>query len=189
MQKKWSKRKKIKQALKSVGRKARAVGQKVRAVGQKVRGVAQSRVVKRFIPLFGLIVIFTPRGPAQAITIEVVEGLGSFGKNGAFFTLGFEGTRRVVRHGVAAIPDPNARAAVSTVGSIAAMSAGVACAVGMGICSGMGWTQKAVICAQGVGVCSGATTGLHEGDPANPATVPGKVAGEAASAAFGQFSA
>ena len=110
MQKKWSKRKKIKQALKSVGRKARAVG-------QKVRGVAQSRVVKRFIPLFGLIVIFTPRGPAQAITIEVVEGLGSFGKNGAFFTLGFEGTRRVVRHGVAAIPDPNARAAVSTVGS------------------------------------------------------------------------
>ena len=66
---------------------------------------------------------------------------------------------------------------------------GVACAVGMGICSGMGWTQKAVICAQGVGVCSGATTGLHEGDPANPATVPGKVAGDAASAAFGQFSA
>ena len=182
MQKKSSKRKKIKQALKSVGRKARAVG-------QKVRGVAQSRVVKRFIPLFGLIVIFTPRGPAQAITIEVVEGLGSFGKNGAFFTLGFEGTRRVVRHGVAAIPDPKTRAAVSTVGSITAMGAGVACAVGMGICSGMGWTQKAVICAQGVGVCSGATTGLHEGDPANPATVPGKVAGEAASAAFGQFSA
>ena len=171
MQKKSSKRKKIKQALKSVG--------------QKVRGVAQSRVVKRFIPLFGLIVIFTPRGPAQAITIEVGEGVGSFGKNGTFFTLGFEGTRRVVRHGVAAIPDPKTRAAVSTVGSITAMGAGVACAVGMGICSGMGWTQKAVICAQGVGVCSGAATGLHEGDPANLATVPGK----AVSAAFGQFSA
>ena len=170
MQKKWSKRKKIKQALKSVGRKA--------------RGVAQSRVVKRFIPLFGLIVIFTPRGPAQAITIEVGEGVSSFGK----ITLGFEGTRRVVRQGVAAIPDPKARATVSTVGSVTAMGAGVVCAVGMGICSGMGWTQKAMICAQGLGVCSGVATGLHEGDPANPTTVPGKVAGEAASAAFGKFS-
>ena len=175
MRKKGSKRKKIKRALKFVG--------------QKVRSVAQSRIAKRFIPLFGLIAIFTPRGPAQAITVDFGEGVSSFGKNGTFFTLGFEGTRRVVRHGVAAIPDPKLRATVSTAGSIASMGAGVACAVGMGICSGMGWTQKAMICAQGVGLCSGAATGLHEGDPANPATVPGRLAGEAASAAFGEFSA
>ena len=103
--------------------------------------------------------------------------MGSFGKNGTFFAIGFEGTRRVIKHGVSSIPDPSVRAAVSTTGSITAMIGGVAC-------SAMGWEQKAVLCAQELGVCAGVATGMHEADPGNPATVPGKLAGDAASAAL-----
>ena len=39
--------------------------------------------------------------------------------------------------------------------------------------------QQAVVCAQGVGICAGVATGMNEGDPMNPATVPGRLAGEA----------
>ena len=57
MAKKESKRKRIKEALKSAGR--------------KVRNGAKSRIVKRFIPLFGLIAIFTPRGPVHALSLDI----------------------------------------------------------------------------------------------------------------------
>ena len=172
MKSKGSKRKKLKKALKSAGR--------------GIRDFTKSRIVRRFIPLFGLIAIFTPSGPVQALTIdtESLNGLENFGKNSIFFAVGFEGTRRVTKHGVSAIPDPTVRAAVSTVGSIAAMVGGVACAIGSAGCSGMGWEQKAVICVQGLGVCAGIKTGMHEADPGNPATMPGKVVGEVAAAAF-----
>lgn len=108
--------------------------------------------------------------------------MGSFGKNGTFFAIGYEGTRRVTKHGVSAIPDPTVRATVSTVGSIAALVGGVACGLGSVGCAAMGWEQKAIICAQGLGLCSGVATGMHEADPGNPATVPGKLAGDAAAA-------
>tara|TARA_B100000787_G_scaffold12452_1_gene9200 strand:- start:178 stop:333 length:156 start_codon:yes stop_codon:yes gene_type:complete len=39
--------------------------------------------------------------------------------------------------------------------------------------------QQAVVCAQGVSICAGVATGMNEGDPMNPATVPGRLAGEA----------
>ena len=141
MKKTGSKRKKIKQAIKSTGR--------------RVRDLTKSRVVRRFIPLFVVVSIFKPAGPAHALTItgdSIPEGLGAFGLNGTFAIIGFEGSRRVVKHGIAAIPDPTVRATVSTVGSIAAMVGGVAGGAGMAVCSGFGWGQKAVICAQGVGV-------------------------------------
>ena len=172
MKSKGSKRKKLKKALKSTGR--------------GIRNFTKSRIVRKFIPLFGLIAIFRTSGPVHALTIdaESLNGLENFGKNGTFFAVGFEGTRRVTRHGVSAIPDPALRAAVSSVGSIAAMVDGIACAIGSAGCAGMGWEQKAVVCVQGIGVCAGITTGMHEADPGNPATLPGKVVGEAAAAAF-----
>jgi len=171
MKSKESKRQKLRKALKSTG--------------PRVRDFAKSRIVKRFTPLFGLIVIFMPSGPVQALTIdaETINGLGNYGKNGTFFTIGYEGSRRVIKHGVSAIPDPTVRATVSTVGSIASMVGGVACGLGSVGCSAMGWEQKAVLCAQGLGVCAGIATGMHEADPGNPATVPGKLAGDAAAAA------
>ena len=148
--------------------------------------MTKSRIVKRFIPLFGLIAIFTPSGPVQALTIdaESLNELGSFGKNGTFFAIGYEGTRRVTKHGVSAIPDPTVRATVSTVGSIAAMVGVVACTLGSAGWAAMGWEQKAVICAQGLGFCAGVATGMHEADPGNPATITGKLAGDAAAAAL-----
>ena len=51
--------------------------------------------------------------------------LESYGKNVTFAVAGYEGTRRVTRHGIAAIPDPNVRTAVSTTGSVVAMIVGV----------------------------------------------------------------
>ena len=173
-------------AMKSKGSKRQKLRKALKSTGRRVRDFTRSRIVKRFIPLFGLIAIFTSSGPAQALTIdpESLNGLGSYGKNGTFFAIGFEGSRRVVKHGVSAIPEPTVRATVSTVGSIGAMIAGVACGLGTVGCSAMGWEQKAVLCAQGLGVCAGVATGMHEADPGNPATIPGKLAGDAASAAL-----
>ena len=91
--------------------------------------------------------------------------------------------RQVTSHGIAAIPDPSLRAAVSTVGSITAMGAGVACGVGTAFCGAMGWEQKAVVCAQGVGVCAEIAKGMHEGDPTNPVAVAASSAADAANAA------
>ena len=51
-------------------------------------------------------------------------------------------------------------------------------------CSAVGWEGKAVIFAQGLGVFAGVATGMHEADPGNPATIPGKLAGDATAAAF-----
>ena len=86
--------------------------------------------------------------------------------------------RQVTKNGIAAIPDAKVRAVVSTTGSISAMVGGIACGVGSAICSGMGWEQKAMVCLHGVGICSGIASGLHDADPANPVTVPGKLASE-----------
>jgi len=82
--------------------------------------------------------------------------------------------KEVTRTGVAAIPDQGLRSAVSMGGSIAALIGGVSCGIGSAICSGMGWEQKAMVCLYGVGVCSGVASGMHEADPVNPATIPGK---------------
>ena len=177
-QSKGNKRKKLRKAMKSTGRR-------VRAAGRRVRDFTKSRIVKRFIPLFGLVAIFKPSGPVHALTIDAdgLGALGEFGRNGTFFYIGYEGTRRVTRNGISAIPDPTTRAVVSTVGSVASMAGGVACGIGSAVCASMGWEQKAVICTQGLGICAGVATGMHEGDPGNVATIPGKLAGEAAAAA------
>jgi hypothetical protein len=53
------------------------------------------------------------------------------------------------------------------------MVGGIACGLGTAFCA------KAVVCAQGVSICAGVATGMNEGDPMNPATVPGRLAGEA----------
>ena len=163
MKSKGSKRKKFKKALKSTGR--------------RIRNFAKARMVTRFLPLFGLIAIFTPSGPAHALTIST-DGLdlAGFGKNGTFFAIAYEGMRQVTSHGVASIPDPKIRGAISTVGSISAMTAGVACGVGTAVCSAMGWEQKSVVCA-------GVAKGMHEGDPMNPIAAASSVAADAANAA------
>lgn len=131
--------------------------------------------------MFGLIVIFKPGSPVYAFTIEsaALDGLGQYGKNCTFFAIGYEGMRQVTKNEIAAIPDAKVRAVVSTTGSISAMVGGIACGLGTALCAGMGWEQKAVVCAQGVGICAGVATGMNEGDPMNPATVPGRLAGEA----------
>ena len=64
------------------------------------------------------------------------------------------------------------------------MVGAVACGLGSAGCAAMGWEQKAIICVQGLGVCAGVATGMHEANPGNPATVPGKLAGDAAAAAL-----
>lgn len=131
------------------------------------------------MPLFGLIAIVVP-GKAHAFTLD--EGMlqfGRFGANASFIAVEYKGMREVVRTGVSAIPDPNLRTAVSTAGSIASLIGGVSCGIGSAVCSGMGWEQKAMLCLHGLGFCSGVAAGLHEADPVNPATAPGKLASDA----------
>tara|TARA_B100000795_G_scaffold190676_1_gene145267 strand:+ start:898 stop:1392 length:495 start_codon:yes stop_codon:yes gene_type:complete len=159
MSQKQSKRDKVKKAIKSGG--------------QKVAKFTKSRIVGKFIPLLGLIAIFTP-GKAFAFSIG-----GEFGKNASFFAVEFGGMREVTRQGVSAIPDPSLRTAVSTIGSIAALIGGVSCGIGSAVCSGMGYEQKAMVCLHGLGICSGVASGMHDADPVNPVTVPGKLASEA----------
>ena len=55
---------------------------------------------------------------------------------------------------------------------------GVGCGIGSAVCSGMGWEQKAMVCLHGVEICSGVASGMHDADPINPVTVPGKIAGD-----------
>lgn len=150
----------------------------IKSGGKKVVSSAKFRIVKRFIPLFGLIAIITP-GKALAFSIPEILGLdGPNGKNATFIAAEFAGVREVIRQGVSAIPDPNVRSAVSTVGSIASVVGGVGCGVGSALCSAMGWEQKAMVCLHGVGVCSGVASGLHDADPINPVTAAGGVASE-----------
>ena len=49
----------------------------------------------------------------------------------------------------------------------------------------MGREQKAMVCLHGFGICAGVASGMHEAEPINPVTVPGKIAGDA----VGQMSA
>jgi len=148
----------------------------IKSGGQKIATFTKSRIVRRFIPLFGLIAILTPN-KAMAFTLD--DGILQFGTNATFIAAEYKGMREVVRTGVSAIPDPGVRTAVSTAGSIAALVGGVSCGLGSAVCSGMGWEQKAMVCLHGVGVCSGIASGMHDADPINPVTIPGKVAGDA----------
>lgn len=175
------------QRMKVKGSKRKKLRKVLKSTGQKVRNFAKARVVRRFLPLFGLIAIVTPSGPVHALTIDThgMEGLGSFGKNGTFFVIAYEGMRQVTSHGVAAIPHQSVRSAVSTTGSIAAMVAGIGCGAGTAFCGAMGWEQKAIVCAQGVGVCAGIAKGMHEGDPSNPIAVAGGLAASAAAGSTG----
>ena len=157
-------------------RKRDRVKRAIKSGGQKIAKFTKSRIVRRFIPLFGLIAIITP-GKAMAFTLD--DTAVQFGANVTFIAAEYKGMREVVRTGVSAIPDPSIRTAVSTVGSIAALVGGVSCGVGSAICSGMGWEQKAMVCLHGLGVCSGIASGMHDADPVNPVTVPGKLAGDA----------
>ena len=145
---------------------------------QKLAKVTESRIARRFIPLFGLIAIIRP-GKALAFPgLPDAEAL-QFGKDASFMAAEYKGMREVVRTGVGAIPDPTLRTAVSTAGSLASLVAGVSCGVGSAICTGLGYEQKAVVCLHGVAVCGGIASGLYEADPANPVTLPGKLAGDA----------
>ena len=99
-------------------------------------------------------------------------------KNATFIAAECAVIREVTRQGVIAIPDSGVRTAVSSIGSITALVGGVGCGVGSAICSGMGWEQKAMVCLHGLGICAGIASGLHDADPVNPVTVPGKVASE-----------
>ena len=157
-------------------RKRDRIKSAVKSGGQKIATFTKSRIVRRFIPLFGLIAILTPN-KAMAFTLD--DGILQFGTNATFIAAEYKGMREVVRTGVSAIPDPGVRTAVSTAGSIAALVGGVSCGLGSAVCSGMGWEQKAMVCLHGVGVCSGVASGMHEADPINPVTVPGKIAGDA----------
>ncbi len=70
------------------------------------------------------------------------------------------------------------RSAISTVGSVSVLTGGVAYGIGLAICGGMGWEQKAIVWLQGVGVCAEIATSMNEVDPINPVTIPGRLAGE-----------
>jgi hypothetical protein len=157
-------------------RKRDRVKRAFKSGGQKIATFTKSRIVRKFIPLLSLIAIITPN-KAMAFTLD--DGMLQFGANATFIAAEYKGMREVVRTGVSAIPDPTIRTAVSTVGSIAALVGGVSCGIGSAVCSGMGWEQKAMVCLHGVGVCSGVASGLHDADPINPVTVPGKIAGDA----------
>ena len=156
-------------------RKRDRVKKIIKSGGQKIATFPKSRIVRKFIPLFSLIAIITP-GKAMAFTLD--DGMLQLGTNVTFITAEYKGMREVVRTGVSAIPDPSVRTAVSTVGSIAALVGGVSCGIGSAFCSGMGWEQKAMVCLHGVGICSGVASGMHDADPINPVTVPGKIAGD-----------
>jgi len=159
-------------------RKRDRVKKAIKSGGKKVAKFAKFRIVKKFIPLFGLIAIITP-GKALAFSIPEVLGLdGPIGKNATFIAAEFAGIREVTRQGVSAIPDASVRSAVSSVGSIAAVIGGISCGVGSAFCSGMGWEQKAMFYLHGVGVCSGIASGMHDADPVNPVTAAGSVASE-----------
>jgi hypothetical protein len=186
MGRKLSKRDRVKKAIKSGGQKlakfTKSRGQKLakftKSRGQKLAEFTKSRFVRKFIPLLGLIALITP-GKAMAFSLPEVLGLdGPNSKNATFIAAEFVGIREVTRQGVSAIPDPGTRTAVSSIGSLTALVGGISCGVGSAICSGMGWEQKAMVCLHGVGICSGIASGLHDADPANPVTVPGKLASE-----------
>jgi len=175
MGRKLSKRDRVKKAIKSGGQK---LAKFTKSRGQKLAEFTKSRVLRKFIPLFGLIALITP-GKAMAFSLPEVLGLdGPNSKNATFIAAEFAGIREVTRQGVSAIPDSGTRTVVSTVGSLTALVGGIGCGVGSWICSGMGWEQKAMVCMHGVGIFSGIASGLHDADPANPVTVPGKLASE-----------
>ena len=148
----------------------------IQSGGKKIAKFTKSRVGRKFIPLFGLIAIITP-GKALAFTLD--ESAIQFGANATFVAAEYKGMREVTRTGVSAIPSPTVRSAVTTAGSIAALVGGIGCGIGSAVCSGMGWEQKAMVWLHGVGICAGVASGMHEADPINPATIPGKLASDA----------
>lgn len=159
-------------------RKRDRVKKAIKSGGQKVAKFTKSRIVRKFIPLLGLIALITP-GKAMAFSLPEVLGLdGLNSKSATFVAAEFAGIREVNRQGVSSLPDSGVRTAVSSIGSITALVGGVGCGVGSAICSGMGWEQKAMVCLHGLGICAGIASGLHDADPVNPVTVPGKVASE-----------
>ena len=87
--------------------------------------------------------------------------------------------REVTQTGVSAIPSQTVRSAVTTVGSIASLVGGVSCGIVSYVCSGMGREQKAMVCLHGLGIFAGVASGMHEADPINPVTIPGRIAGDA----------
>jgi len=99
-------------------RKRDRVKRAIKSGGQKIATFTKSRIVRKFIPLFGLITIITPN-KAMAFTLD--DGLLQFGANASFIAAEYKGMREVVRTGVGAIPDPGIRTAVSTVGCIATL--------------------------------------------------------------------
>jgi hypothetical protein len=110
--------------------------------------------------------------------LSSLGGWEDFAQNGTVIAGTYGLTKELVGNGVKSIPDPNLRTAVSSVGSLAALASGAVCGIGTAICTGMGWEQKAMVCLHGVGICSGIVSGLHDADPVNPVTVPGKLASE-----------
>lgn len=157
-------------------RKRDRVKKAIKSGGQKIANFTKSRMVRKFIPLFGLIAIITP-GKAVAFTLP--DSAMQWGENATYIAAEYGGMREITGNAVRAISDPATRSAVSTIGSLSALVAGVGCGIGSAVCSGMGWQQKAMVCLHGVGFCSGVAAGLNDADPVNPVTIPGKLAGEA----------
>jgi len=114
-------------------RKRDRVKKAIKSGGQKVAKFTKSRIVRKFIPLLGLIAIITP-GKAMAFSLPEALGLdGPNVKNATFIEAEFAGMREVSRQGVSAIPDPGVRTAVITIGSIAVLVSGVGCDVGSAV--------------------------------------------------------
>lgn len=137
--------------------------------------------LSRMFPVLCFGVLFQPK-PSLAFELGdlggTLSGLGDFGQNATIIGGSYKLTRELVSNGVRSIPDPSLRTAVSSVGSVAALVGGTACGIGTAICTGMGWKGKAMVCFHGTAICTGAATGLSQADPANPVTLPGRVAGE-----------
>jgi len=148
----------------------------IKSGGKKIAKFTKSRIVRKFIPLFGLIAIITPR---KVLAFTLDDAAVQFGASATFIAAEYKGMREVTRTGVSAISDPSIRSAVATVGSLASLVGGVSCGMGSAVCSGMGWEQKAMVCLHGVGICAGVASGVHEADPVNPLTLPGGLAGDA----------
>ena len=163
-------------------RKRDGVKKAIKSGGQKIATFTKSRIIRKFIPVLGLIAIITP-GKAMAFNLD--DGMLQLGTNASFIAAGYKGMREVVRTGVSAIPDPSLRSTVSTVGSIAALVGGIHCGAGSAICSGVGYEQKAMVCLHDVVIFSGVASEMHEADPVNPVALPGKLASDA----VGQMSA
>lgn len=82
-------------------RKRDRVKKAIKSGGQKIAKFTKSRIVRKFIPLFGLIAVITP-GKAVAFTLD--DGIVQFGTNATFIAAEYKGMREVTRTGISAIP-------------------------------------------------------------------------------------